>query len=311
MPTRRPQVVAHRGSSEAEPEHTLAAYEAAIEVGADALECDVRLTTDGHLVCMHDRRIDRTSSGTGRVSTLELAHLEGLDWGSWKKLAAADPLGEDPDDEEPDLVERSDRSKLLTLRRLCSMVADSSRPVGLAIETKHPTRHGGMVERTLVNLLNEFGWAAPRRGREPPVRVMSFSLLAMRRMRQLAPAVPLVFLMEYVPVPFRDGSLPRSVVAAGVRMSLLRTHPRYVEKVREQGRAVHVWTVDQPSDVRRCLDAGVEAIITNRPGAVLRQLDEELNGGVDAVVPRIAGPPLPGVGRQRRGRPEGQHRRRG
>jgi glycerophosphoryl diester phosphodiesterase len=310
MPTRRPQVVAHRGSSEAEPEHTLAAYQAAIEVGADALECDVRLTTDGHLVCMHDRRIDRTSSGTGRVSTLELAHLEGLDWGSWKRLAAADPLGEDPYEEEPDLVERSDRSKLLTLRRLCSMVADSSRPVELVIETKHPTRHGGMVERTLVNLLNEFGWAAPRRGGEPPVRVMSFSLLAIRRMRQLAPAVPLVFLMEYVPVPFRDGSLPRSVVAAGVRMSLLRTHPRYVDKVHERGRAVHVWTVDEPDDVRRCLEAGVEAIITNRPGAVLRQLDHELPGRIDAGGTLLGDQEVPRITGQRRRHAEGQPRRR-
>jgi glycerophosphoryl diester phosphodiesterase len=284
MPPHRPQVVAHRGSSESEPEHTLAAYLAAIEVGADALECDVRLTTDGHLVCMHDRRIDRTSTGTGRVSTLELAQLEGLDWGSWKQLERQDPQGRDPDGEEPDLVERSDRSKLLTLRRLCSAVADSPRPVQLAIETKHPTRHGGMVERTLVSLLDEFGWAAPRRGRETPVRVMSFSLLAIRRMRQLAPAVPLVFLMEYVPVPFRDGTLPRSVVAAGVRVSMLRSHPRYVQRVRERGRAVHVWTVDEPDDVRRCLDLEVDAIITNRPGAVLKQISADLDGQVDAQV---------------------------
>src|SRR4051794_21685949 len=67
------QVVAHRGSSDDAPEHTLSAYNRAIEDGADALECDVRLTRDGHLVCVHDRRIDRTSNGRGIVSTLELA----------------------------------------------------------------------------------------------------------------------------------------------------------------------------------------------------------------------------------------------
>ena len=66
------QVVAHRGSSEDSPEHTLEAYKRAIAEGADALECDVRLTRDGHLVCVHDRRIDRTSTGRGVVSTLEL-----------------------------------------------------------------------------------------------------------------------------------------------------------------------------------------------------------------------------------------------
>ena len=76
-----PQVVAHRGASEVEPEHTLAAYVQALEVGADALECDVRLTSDGHLVCVHDRRVDRTSNGTGLVSTLELTQLEGAGLG--------------------------------------------------------------------------------------------------------------------------------------------------------------------------------------------------------------------------------------
>ena len=58
-------VVAHRGSSADAPEHTLAAYQQAVDDGADALECDVRLTADGHLVCVHDRRIDRTSDGRG------------------------------------------------------------------------------------------------------------------------------------------------------------------------------------------------------------------------------------------------------
>ena len=79
-----PLVIAHRGSSGIEPEHTLKAYLRAIDEGADALECDVRLTADSHLVCVHDRRINRTSNGRGTVSTLELAELEGLDWGSWK-----------------------------------------------------------------------------------------------------------------------------------------------------------------------------------------------------------------------------------
>ena len=73
------QVVAHRGSSDDAPEHTLSAYKRAIVDGADALECDVRLTKDGHLVCVHDRRIDRTSNGRGIVSTLELAELAELD----------------------------------------------------------------------------------------------------------------------------------------------------------------------------------------------------------------------------------------
>jgi glycerophosphoryl diester phosphodiesterase len=269
--TARPQVVAHRGASDAEPEHTLAAYQGAIEMGADALECDVRLTADAHLVCVHDRRVERTSNGHGLVSTLELTDLEGLDWGSWKALRAQDAAGYE-ETETPDVVGPGDRAHLLTLRTLLSLVADAPRPVQLAVETKHPNRYGGLVERTLVELLDHFGWAQPGRREQSPVRVMSFSLLAVRRMRQLAPGLPLVLLMERVPLPYRDGTLPRGVAAAGISVQVLRDHPRYVQRVHDRGRAVHVWTVDEPDDVRRCLDAGVEAIITNRPGQVLTQL---------------------------------------
>ncbi|MEU7318589.1 glycerophosphodiester phosphodiesterase family protein [Streptomyces sp. NPDC007083] len=90
-----PSVIAHRGASEAAPEHTLAAYRRAIEEGADGLECDVRLTADGHLVCVHDRRVNRTSNGRGAVSALELADLAALDFGSWRDRHA-DPY-ESPD----------------------------------------------------------------------------------------------------------------------------------------------------------------------------------------------------------------------
>jgi glycerophosphoryl diester phosphodiesterase len=267
-----PQVVAHRGASETFPEHTLAAYRHAIEVGADALECDVRLTLDGHLVCMHDRRVDRTSNGTGRVSNLELAHLEGLDWGSWKAFEAG--LGPSAGDgvEQPDVEGPGDRSRLLTLRTLLGMVADSGRSVEVAIETKHPTRYGASVERAVVDVLQYFGWARAAPGRESPVRVMSFSLLAMRRMRELAPGVPLVFLMQRVPWPLRDGALPRDVAAAGIAVPVLRTQPQYPQRVHARGRQVHVWTVDEPADVDRCIASGVDAIITNRPEAVLRRL---------------------------------------
>ena len=62
---------------------------------------------------------------------------------------------------------------MLTLRKLLETVADYDRRVELAIETKHPTRYGGLVERRLVEMLRDFGWD---RRRSSPVRVMSFSL---------------------------------------------------------------------------------------------------------------------------------------
>jgi glycerophosphoryl diester phosphodiesterase len=267
----RPQVVAHRGASEVEPEHTLAAYLEAINCGADALECDVRITADGHLVCVHDRRVNRTSDGNGLVSTLELAQLEGLDWGSWRRMAAANGSRES---EIPEVVERSDRSHLLTLRRLLSVVKDCGRPLEIAVETKHPTRYGGLVERKLVELIREFGWGDPTPDHPSPVRMMSFSPLAVRRMYHLAPKTPLVYLIEHrVPIPVIESSVPPGA-AIGPRVDLLPEHPRYFERLRARGRELHVWTADTREQVRQCVDAGACVIITNRPAQVRQQLNE-------------------------------------
>ena len=153
-PRGHPQIVAHRGSSRDEPEHTLGAYRRAIDEGADALECDVRLTADGHLVCVHDRRVDRTSNGRGRGVDARAGRAGGLDFGvvEGRRTAARRRC-----------PTATATATVLTLRRLLTTVIDCGRPVGLAIETKHPTRYAGLVERTLAKLLDRFGLDRTRR----------------------------------------------------------------------------------------------------------------------------------------------------
>ncbi|MEU8826206.1 glycerophosphodiester phosphodiesterase [Streptomyces sp. NPDC048636] len=256
-------VIAHRGSSEDAPEHTMVAYRRAIEDGADALECDVRLTADGHLVCVHDRRINRTSNGRGAVSALELSDLAALDFGSWKGQAA--------DKEEPDRHDH-DSTSVLTLERLLELVRDAGRPVELAIETKHPTRWAGQVEERLLTLLRRYGLDAPPPDGPSPVRVMSFSARSLHRVRAAAPALPTVFLMQFMLPRHRDGQLPPGVRIAGPSIRIVRNHPGYVARLQRAGHRVHVWTVDQPEDVDLCVRLGVDAVITNRPKQVLSQL---------------------------------------
>jgi glycerophosphoryl diester phosphodiesterase len=98
---------------------------------------------------------------------------------------------------------------------------------------------------------------------------MSFSQVSLRRMRDLAPDLATVLLMERVPLRFRDGSLPPYVPIAGPSIEIVRAHPHYVERVHSRGHEVHVWTVDDEADITLCLELGVDAIITNRPRAVL------------------------------------------
>ncbi|MCA1224226.1 glycerophosphodiester phosphodiesterase [Streptomyces sp. 8L] len=260
------QVVAHRGASQDAPEHTLAAYVKALEDGADALECDVRLTADGHLVCVHDRRVNRTSNGRGAVSALELADLAALDFGGWKNSAAYADSAEGPEWGDPEYT------SVLTLDRLLALIRDTGRPVQLAVETKHPTRWAGQVEERLLETLRRFGLAEPAGPGASSVRVMSFSARSLHRVARAAPQLPTVYLMQYISPRLRDGRLPAGARIAGPGVRIVRSHPGYIARLHRAGHRVHVWTVDEPEDVELCVRLGVDAIITNRPKQVLSQL---------------------------------------
>jgi glycerophosphoryl diester phosphodiesterase len=259
----RPQVVAHRGASHEKAEHTLAAYVAALDAGAEALECDVRLTADGHLVCVHDRNLRRTAANRGLVSTMSLAELDELDFASWKSPWA------DLDDEhdEPDTAS----GKVLTLRQLLETVRDYDRPVEVAIETKHPVRFGGLVERRLVEMLTDFEWA----GESSPARVMSFSWSALQRVERLAPALELVMLIEKA----HHWPMLRRVIGpdwkVGPGVEELRAHPGLARRLVASGRDIHVWTVNNRADLELCLGLGVKAVISDRPAYMLELLAAE------------------------------------
>lgn len=264
----KPKVIAHRGASSRAAEHTLAAYQRAIEAGADLLECDVRLTADGHLVCVHDPRIDRTSDGTGRVSTKTLADLMDHDFGSWWSLEQAAAAGL-ADDELPDYDQ--ELNGILTLDRLLELANDAPRSVGLAIETKHPTRYGGYAEKVLAQTLERHG-LVPASGAATSVRVMSFSSIAMYRMKDRAPTVPTVYLMEKVPVLWRTGQLPSGATIAGPSLEIVKQYPQYVKRWRKNGIGLFVWTVDTLADLHEAVELGADAVITNRPGDMVHLL---------------------------------------
>lgn len=271
MRHRGPLIFAHRGSSAELPEHTLAAYLKALDDGADGVECDVRLTRDGHLVCVHDRRLDRTSNGRGRVSRYTLAELNALDFGSWHRTvttAVTDRPHADLDDDPPD----PDRTRLLTLGRLLDAVRDAGREVRLLIETKHPSRYGQDVERRLVWLLQRYGLAQPVAGDPVTVTVMSFSPMAVRRIRQLAPALPTVLLLEILPPGVRFSRLPFGARIAGPSVGLIRTRPGLLPALKAAGHQVYAWTVNEVADVDLVVAGGVDGVITDRPRLMLEHL---------------------------------------
>lgn len=246
----RPLVFAHRGSSAALPEHTLAAYLRALDEGADGLECDVRLTRDGHLVCLHDRRLERTSNGRGRVSGYTLAQLDQLDFGSWRGTGPA---------------------PLLTLDRLLQAVRTAGRPVRLLVETKHPSRFGPEVERRLVALLRRHRLAEPDPGAAVQVTVMSFAAFAVRRIRRLAPALPTVLLLDLLTPGPGLRRLPPGTRIAGPSIALVRARPGLLPALRAAGHQVYVWTVNEPAELELVRTA-VDGVITDRPADMLAAL---------------------------------------
>lgn len=249
-----PLVFAHRGASAEAPEHTRAAFGLAVEQGADGLEADVRRTADGVLVCVHDRTLRRTTGGAGAgivISTTGLAEIERYDVGSWHS-------------------EGYRGQRVPTVRALLTLARGAGRPLWVALETKHPTRHGGRVERDLAQLLTEEGLTSP----DPlgvSVALMSFDGRAVSRFAALLPDLPCVLLRDRPPLD----RLPWAGIGAdceGWGVAAIRARPGVVAQARARGRGVAVWTVDDPADVALCRDLQVDTIITNRPAAVRAQL---------------------------------------
>jgi glycerophosphoryl diester phosphodiesterase len=235
---RGPFVVAHRGASEEKKEHTLAAYDLALREGADGLECDVRLTRDGHIVCVHDRRVDRTSTGTGIVSELDYETLKGFDYGD----------GGEPAD-------------LLTL-------AD------LFIETKHPVRYGSLIESKVLAELHRFGIAQPASADHSRAVIMSFAPTAVWRVRRSAPMLPTVLLGDTSHYLGGGAATTVGATAVGPSIKSLRERPSIVDRAAASGRATYCWTVDEKADVELCRELGVGWIATNNPGRTKAWLEQ-------------------------------------
>ncbi|WP_053732133.1 glycerophosphodiester phosphodiesterase family protein [Nocardia sp. NRRL S-836] len=242
----QPSVVAHRGASTDRPEHTIAAYELALREGADGLECDIRLSKDGEIVCVHDRTLTRTSNGRGTVSAMTLAELQRHDYGSWHRHGRP--------------------AELLRLDQLLELVKGTN--VQLFVETKHPVRYRNEIERKLADALEK------HRLREQIV-MMSFSQSAVKVFRELAPDVRTVLLLDRLG-RHRGGALPPFADYTGPGIHLLRNDPGYVDRARRAGHETYVWTVDSQEDIALCRDLGVRYLATNAPANTRRLLTANL-----------------------------------
>ncbi len=247
-PARRaPLIVAHRGASGEAPENTFAAFQRAIEQGADAIECDVHLSADGVPVVLHDHALDRTTDLRGLVRERTWEELSRADAGSWFGV----PF-------------RGER-----IPRLDDLLAWCRGRIPLSIELKNgPIFYPGL-ERLIVDRVRESEML-------DQVSVISFDHPALLRLRALERrlATGALYAARLV-----DG--PGIARATGVQALL--PHVAFVdramvEEAHRAGIAVSVWTVNQSDDVSLALSAGVDAVATDFP-ARTRRLIVEASGG--------------------------------
>ena len=234
--------IAHRGASGHAPEHTFAAYDLALEMGADYIEQDLQLTADGVLVAMHDETLERTAGRPGRVDEHTLAELSELDVGSW-------------------FAPRFAAERIPTLEAILRRYGHGAR---YYIETKAPETADRMEERLLA-LLERHGLIEPAEQRRQ-VLIQSFSPASLRRIHAANPRLPLIQL-------FRDrGSeaireqLPEvREYAFGIGPARRSVDGALIEAAHALGLHVHPWTVDKPAELETLLGLGADGVFSNHP----------------------------------------------
>jgi glycerophosphoryl diester phosphodiesterase len=253
-----PLVIAHRGASAYAPEHTFAAWDLALEMGADYLEQDLQLTADGVLVVLHDGTLDRTVRGpagrcTGAVSDHTRSELAMCNAGAWFNEAH-------PGRARP----AYEREPLPTLEAVFARYAGRAR---FYVETKNPKKAPGM-EVALLALLDRFDL---RRGaaQDWEVVIQSFSAASLARLHAADPRLPLVRLLE-------RGHADLAGVAShamGVGPHHDDATEAFVAAARARCLEVHPYTVDEPERMAELLERGVTGLFTNRPDALVGLLE--------------------------------------
>jgi glycerophosphoryl diester phosphodiesterase len=198
----------------------MAAYKAAIDDGADGFECDVRITKDNQLVLWHDADMQRIAGFSSRIADSTLSEIKDL------------------------------YPEAMSLEELLILARDNKKE--LAIETKHPVPTGSLVEKKVMELINQEKAAAD-------IFVMSFSWLALEKIRMIDPQQKTVALLHDT----FSFAMRRFTSAAniGPGISALRKRAQLFDDPRN----LFVWTVDDADDMRFCADNGVDVLITNTP----------------------------------------------
>jgi glycerophosphoryl diester phosphodiesterase len=241
----RPLVFAHRGGCTLGPENTITAFDRGLAAGADGLELDVHLCRDKVVVVHHDRLLYRTTREAGAIGNRTVAELAALDAATWfgvNEIRCGIPTFRE-------VLERYPNIRIIVELKQASP--------DLARAVVEDVRRAGAVERVC---LGSFSVRALRAARacEPALATSAghfeVRMALYRSWLRLSPGH----------VPYQVFQVPETSGGTCV------VSPRFVKFAHQAGIAVQVWTVDDPDDIRRLLDWGVDGIITDRPDVAAR-----------------------------------------
>jgi glycerophosphoryl diester phosphodiesterase len=235
--------IAHRGGVREFPEHTLFAYEGALAAGADVLEVDVHLSSDGELVVLHDATVDRTTDGEGSVAELDLESIQALDAAYWFTT-----------DGGATYPERGMGHHIPTMREVFEAFPDAP----YVIEIKPSST---LAAETLAALIRELEL-------EHQVAVASFSPPVVEELRVTAPEILTAFTLgEAIAfatlAPASEGSYAPPTPLIQLPHDSATTE--VVDRARRLGIRVHVFTVNDEVTMQAFIDRAVDGIMTDRP----------------------------------------------
>lgn len=238
MTTSALMVIAHRGASSYAPENTLAAFDLALGMEVRHIELDVDLTSDGHIVVIHDDTVDRTTNGSGPVTGHTLATLRSLDAGSWfgAQFAGA------------------------RIPTLDEVLARYKGRVHLHVEIKG--RSPSLSQRT-ADLIRQHGMAGE-------VTITSFQSVRLEEMRAHAPELPTGWLVREV-----SDSMIAQARAMGVTQLCPRAPavtPALVRRLHEEGFVARAWGVATEVLMQQVVESGADGMTVNFPDRLIAYL---------------------------------------
>jgi len=235
--TDRPRIIGHRGAAAHAPENTMASFAQGVQLGADAIELDVHLSRDGHLIVMHDPKVSRTTNGHGHIKDMTLAEIKQLDAGAWFN-------DQFRGERVPTLVEVLDWAK---------------GRIPFIVEIKGDPQPAVGIEEKIVKLLCAYDLL-------DDTLIISFHHPALLRIKELEPR--LVTAISYLAQLIDPVAAVRAANANGALGHASCWTPEMVTQVRAAGIAALTWYTEKytPEGMQSLMELGLDGILIDYPG---------------------------------------------